>query len=182
VGSPDGGILLAGKGGVGKSTTALACLASSLLYAGDDYVLLSAGEQPQIHSIYNSAKLGADDIHRFPHLVPAISNHHALGAEKAILFLHDHLPHKMARRLALRAVLLPSVTGKPETRLRPASSAAGLLALAPSSLFQLPGTGPDSFQIIAQVARQVPCYVLQLGTDMAMIPSTIEGLLADLCG
>lgn len=180
VGTLDGGILLTGKGGIGKSTTALACLDSSLLYVGDDYVLVGAGDRPQVYSLYSSAKVGADDVRRFPHLTPAISNCQALGVEKAILFLHDHLPHKLAPSFPLRAILLPRVTGQPQTRLRPASSAEGLMALAPSSMFQLPGAGPDSFQILAQVARQVPCYRLQLGTDMAMIPSVIEGLLVDL--
>jgi hypothetical protein len=180
VGGPDGGILLAGKGGMGKSTTAMACLDSSLLYAGDDYVLLSAVDRPKIYSIYNSAKVGADAVHRLPHLASAIGNYQALGAEKAIFFLQDRLPHKLAGSFALRAILLPRVTGQPHTKLRPASSAEGLLALAPSSMFQLPGAGPDSFQILAQVARQVPCYVLQLGTDLIMIPSVIEGLLVDL--
>ena len=125
--------------------------------------------------------MDADDAHRLPHLTPAISHHQALGTEKAILFLHDRLPHKVAQSFPLRAILLPRITGQLETRLRPASSAEGLMALAPSSMFQLPGAGPDSFQILAQVARQVPCYTLQLGTDTAMIPPVIEGLLADLC-
>src|SRR5262249_55670783 len=35
VGRPDGGVLLVGKAGAGKSTSALACLRSPLLYLGD---------------------------------------------------------------------------------------------------------------------------------------------------
>jgi hypothetical protein len=43
VGRDDGGVLIAGRGGSGKSTTALACLDSDLRFAGDDCCLLLAG-------------------------------------------------------------------------------------------------------------------------------------------
>ncbi|MCA1553556.1 MAG: serine kinase, partial [Chloroflexi bacterium] len=41
VGLPEGGVLLAGSSGSGKSTTALACLDSDLLYTADDFCLVS---------------------------------------------------------------------------------------------------------------------------------------------
>ena len=41
VGTPDGGVLMVGAGGAGKSTSALACLESDLKYLGDDHCLLT---------------------------------------------------------------------------------------------------------------------------------------------
>ena len=67
VGLPTGGVLLAGKGGTGKSTTALACLEAGLLYASDDYCLIRTDTEPFVYSIYNTAKLRGDlDLERFP--------------------------------------------------------------------------------------------------------------------
>jgi hypothetical protein len=63
--------------------------------------------------------------------------------------------------------------------LKPASPAAGLAALAPSTIFQLPGAGKEAFQAMGQLVRQVPCYQLNLGTDIGEIPEVILELLAE---
>jgi len=178
VGTPRGCVLLAGKGGSGKSTTTLACLPSELLYVGDDYVLLSRQPTPFVYSLYNSAKLDADYIQRLPHLLPAVSNSERLDMEKALIFLHDHYPHKVAKGFPVRAILLPRFTGLLGTTLKKASPAASLTALAPSTIFQLPGAGQEAFQSLASFVRQVPSYVLELGTDLTMIPEVVLSLLS----
>lgn len=181
VGRPSGGVLLGGKSGSGKSTTALACLYSSdLLYAGDDYALLEGGAPPVVHSLYNSAKVNADNIHRFPDLMPRLWNGERLGAEKALLFVHQHFPEKLARVFPIRAVLVPRITGRRETTVSRTSPAAGLTALAPSTIFQLPRAGGDAFHYLAGVVTRVPSYFLELGTDLAEIPGVIRNLLDQL--
>jgi hypothetical protein len=47
VGNENGGVLLVGKGGSGKSTTSLACLEGGLLYASDDYCLVRPEPEPR---------------------------------------------------------------------------------------------------------------------------------------
>src|SRR5579872_1404381 len=83
VGRPDGGVLLVGRGGSGKSTTALTCLGTGLLYAADDYCMLSTDASPYVHSLYNSAKLYAVDLSRFPRLAAIPSRLDDLGIDKA---------------------------------------------------------------------------------------------------
>jgi hypothetical protein len=178
VGTPHGGVLLVGKGGSGKSTSALACLRSALLYAADDYCLLdSRGEPPYVHSIYNSAKLEAGHIRTFPHLLPLISNPQDLGIAKAVIYLNDHHPERLSAGFPIKAVLIPRVTGKADTRLTPATQLDGLRALAPSTLFQLSGAGAVNFGIMAGFARRVPSYFLEAGTDLDQIPAVIEAFL-----
>lgn len=179
VGISKGGVLLAGRGGSGKSTTALTCLSSKLLYVGDDYVLLGRQSAPFVYSLYNSAKLNADHIQRLPHLLPMVSNSEKLDAEKALIFLHDHYPDKVTKGFPVRAILLPRVTGLPETRLKETSSAVSLAALAPSTIFQLPGAGPEVLGHLSEFVRQIPGYVLELGTDLSRIPGVILGLLSE---
>lgn len=178
VGTSEGCALVAGKGGCGKSTTALACLGSGLFYLGDDYVLLSEEPAPFVYSLYNSAKVAARDVGRFPYLLSAVSNSDKLETEKAVIFLHSHYPEKLATGLPLRAILLPRVTGLPETRLKKASPGASLRALAPSTIFQLPGASKKDFQSITALVRQVPSYILELGCDICRIPDAIIGLLS----
>ncbi|PSB57684.1 serine kinase [Chamaesiphon polymorphus] len=181
VGTPAGGVLLAGKGGSGKSSTALACIASNLVYASDDYCLVTTDPQPYVYSLYNTAKLkGQADLDRFPNLAPLVDNVDRVGLEKAMLFLHQHHPDKIARGFPIKAVLIPQVTGKPDTHISPATAGAALRALAPSTIFQLSGSGQTAFGMMSSLVKQVPCYVLELGTDMVQIPIAIEHLLSQL--
>jgi hypothetical protein len=180
VGNSTGGVLIGGKGGSGKSTTALACLESNLSYAGDDYTLLGMDSGPVVHSLYNSAKLNSDHVQRFPALLPKVANKERLADEKALLFVTEHDPAKVTTRLLVRAILLPRVTGLPETRLKRVSVAMALAALAPSTIFQLPRAGNEAFKFLAAFARQLPCFCLEAGTDLSTIPPVIERLLADI--
>jgi hypothetical protein len=94
--------------------------------------------------------------------------------------VHEHYPSKVATRLPVRAILLPRVTGTPETRLKRISVAMALAALAPSTIFQLPRAGNEAFKFLATFARQLPCFSLEVGTDLSTIPLVIEGLLAKI--
>jgi hypothetical protein len=180
VGNSSGGVLIGGKGGSGKSTTALACLESNLSYVGDDYTLLGLDFGPVVHSLYNSAKLNSDHVQRFPSLLAKIANPDRLAEEKALLFVNEHDPAKVAARLPVRAILLPRVTGLPETRLRRVSVAMALASLAPSTIFQLPRAGGEAFKFLAAFARPLPCFSLEAGTDLSTIPPLIERLLSDI--
>jgi hypothetical protein len=179
VGTSDGGVLLVGKGGSGKSTSALSCLESELRYAADDYCLLDTrAASPRVHSIYNSAKLEASHIRTFPRLLPLVSNPEDLGVAKAVIYLHDHHPQKLTSGFPVKAIFVPRVTGKIDTHLTPASQVDGLRALAPSTLFQLSGAGGRNFALMADFARRVPSYFLDAGTDLAQIPAVIQEFLA----
>src|SRR5918998_3685898 len=178
VGTLSGGVLLAGRGGVGKSTTALSCLLSGLLYLGDDYVLLDTEPVAFVHSLYSSGKLHVDQLGWFPQLSPTISEHQLPSEEKMLLLLHDNFD-RIRKGLPIRAVLLPRVTGLAQTRLRSASAADSLRALAPSTIFQLPGASRAALQQIKRFVEQVPSYVLELGRDVHQVPRVVSQLLAE---
>ena len=180
VGNGNGAVLIGGKGGSGKSTTALSCLESKLFYVGDDYTLLGSAPGPVVHSLYNSAKLNSDHVQRFPTLLPKVANPDRLADEKALLFVREHDAAKVATQLPVRAILLPRVTGLPETRLKRVSVAAALAALAPSTIFQLPRAGNEALKFLATFARNLPCFSLEAGTDLSGIPPVIENLLAEI--
>lgn len=182
VGNDAGGVLLVGKGGSGKSSTSLRALAanSDLFYAADDYCLLSNDAAPFVHSIYSSGKIHSKDTAIFPFLQPALDKSYDLNNEKALFFLKDHFPEKICTGFPIKAVLLPRVTGLEHTRVVQTSASTALLALAPSTIFQLSGAGQPAFQMLSALVRNVPCYLLELGTERRQIPGVIADLLRKL--
>ncbi|MEI6211350.1 MAG: serine kinase [bacterium] len=174
VGAGGAGALLVGRGGVGKSTSALACLAAGMQYVSDDYCLLKHYPDPMLHSLYSTAKLHASDLQLFPALRPLVANPGELGEEKALCFLHPQASLQIASQLRLTAILLPRVTGKRDTRLVPASGMDALCALAPSALMQLPDAGAAELTHLRQVVTRVPCYWLEAGTELPQIPAQVR--------
>jgi hypothetical protein len=181
----DGGLLLVGRGGSGKSTTALACLAAGFLYAGDDYCLLqSTPAGPRACSLFATGKLSDAMLARFPVFGTAVVNPQRAPGEKALLFLDRSFSKQLVTGMPLRAIVLPRVfPDREETRLTPASPAAALQALAPSTIFLFPRSGPEAANLLAQLAaatRRLPCFHLELGADAdaTRTPQILSGLLA----
>ena len=97
------------------------------------------------------------------------------------MLLHDSFGEKVAIGFPLRAILIPRITGRSETTIEPASPAAALKALAPSTLLQLPGEGRETMARLSALARRVPAYTLNAGTGMGGIAESVEALLTQLC-
>ena len=178
VGTPEGGVLMAGKSGSGKSTSTLACLDSPLRMAGDDYCLLEISPDPRVYSIYSTAKIEPSNLKPFPALGTKMSNANRLETEKALFFIQQHFPEKLILDFPLEALLIPRITGRVNTTLEPVTIAEGLKALAPSTIVQLSGDGQSALRVLTRFVRQVPCYNLLLGTDLQQIPRTIHELLS----
>jgi hypothetical protein len=180
IGTPDGGVLLAGKGGSGKSTCSLVSLMSELRYAGDDYTMVSLEPHPLVHSLFCSGKVHPENLWRVPHLAAAVSNAQYLAVEKAVVFVDQQFPDRLIDSFPLRAIVLPTITGSPCTRAVPTSRAAALAALAPSTVFQLHTAGSEALRYMARLVREVPAFVLELGHDVSEVPNVILALLDDL--
>jgi hypothetical protein len=178
VGTNAGGILLVGEGGSGKSTTALACLDSELSYVSDDYCLLDMDSHPYAHSVYCSAKISREGVVRFPYLVSAVENKERLQEEKALLFLNKHWPKKVTKGFPVRALLIPRIMDIKRTNLIPTSPRNGLMALAPSTLFQLRGACQADLTFMAELTRLIPSFILELGNDTSNIPNFILELVS----
>ncbi len=183
VGTENGaGLLLAGRGGSGKSTTAVACLLNDgWFYVGDDYCVVRAGaETPAVHSLYCSAKLDAKTLASFPSLSHSASSIDGWRdpEEKIVLNLHRSFSKRLRKELPLRAILLPSIPKESNqrrpNRFTPIGSGAAVRALAPSTLFQLPGAGANNFRMIAALTNRLPCFQLELGREVAGVPESLS--------
>ena len=181
VGDHRGGILLAAPGGSGKSTTALACLDAGMLYAGDDYVLAESNPDPIVHTLFGTAKLVPAHLRaRLPRLVESIEEMGRVDQEKVVLLLRRTHPDQLVSSLPLRAILVPTLHPEGEIGVEEISPARTLAALAPTTLFQLPGAGGRAFETMSRLVRQVPTFRLRLGPDLDRVVAEIGALLESL--
>jgi hypothetical protein len=174
VGTADGGVLVVGPGGSGKSTTTLASIGSRLRFAGDDLVGVGADPDPHVWSLFRTGKLATHHLERFPHLAPGVVNPVRAATEKAVSYLDtsaaiDGFP--------LRAVIVPRVTPGEPTALVEVSRARALAALAPSTILQAPPHRPESLRQLAAIVAGLPAYELRLGADIDAIPAVLETAL-----
>lgn len=179
VGSAQGGLLLAGRSGSGKSTTALACLASGMAYAGDDYCLVEPGGTPYVHGLYLSGLGNQQTAELIPALRNALLSGPRLpddGSAKHLIYADDISPSSVTTGFPLRAIVVPQITGGATSQLLPISPFEALRALAPSTVLQLPGKRGSGLARIADLVRNVPSWKLNLGRD----PATAVDLLNNL--
>ncbi len=165
VGTGVGGVLLVGRGGSGKSTTALACVGSSLDYVADDYCLIEPGLHPRVHSLYGSGKADTASIARLPRLADAFRTSPIDQQGKSIIFITEHFPRAVARSLPLRAIVVPRIVAGPTCRAVVLTRGEALRALAPSTLFQMPGDRASSLARMSALIRGLPCWQLDVGSN-----------------
>jgi hypothetical protein len=168
-------VLLAGAGGSGKSTTALACALAGMDYLGDDYCAVepAAGK---IHMVYRTAKVTSSTIAMLPALEKWIFNRNRLDAEKGVIFFGANGP-RLARSAGLAAILLPRVDSGFRSSLRPATRDDAIRAILPSTVGGLMGGTAITPRLIMELVRSVPAYHLALGTDINSAADTIASRL-----
>jgi len=196
VGIDGQGVLLTGKGGSGKSTSALSCVGADHQYLGDDYIAVGLTPEPTVYSLYNSAKVHHDQLAHLSEVGVKVVDAPALLAsedsgggrsifrrsevspgdvadEKSIMLLHPERASQIVTSLPLAGVLQPVISGNADSRVAPTSPDAIERAMAFTTMSQLPGAGPATREFIGAIARSVPIGTLQVGTDRRLIPDTI---------
>ena len=173
------GVLFAGKGGVGKSTAALACIQAGFDYLGDDYIGLEACEDGLFvgHSLYSATWLMADHFARFPQLMRYAIYPERPEQEKTLALLSEVFPRQLCRTATVYALLLPRIVADSVTQIRPATKAEALFALAPSSILLRPNSGAATLNKLGRLAEQVPCYWLELSEEFQEIPLQIAQII-----
>jgi hypothetical protein len=177
VGTREAGVVIAGKSGSGKSTTAVACLQAGLAYAGEDYCLLQAQPGPRAYTVYCSAKLTSQSLGLLPAGLPAGARVEEQAFDKEMFLLDGPYGEHIVDSFPVVAVLLPRIVDRVEPALLPAGRAAALAGLAPSTLLQLPGDRSGAFRELAAVVEQVPAFTLELGRDPSLVAPLILALL-----
>jgi hypothetical protein len=165
VGDESGAVLLVGRGGSGKSTTALSCLGTQVGYLADDYCLVDRANGPRVHSLYASGKANRGSIARLPRLQAPFAASTLWEESKQILFLGPGTVWEVVPSAPLRAIVLPRIVPSGPATLVPASQGETLRALAPSTLFQMPGDRGPALRRLTTLVQQLPCWSLRVGPD-----------------
>ena len=156
---------------------ALAALEGGLRYVADDYLLLHTEPEPTAWNLYGIAKLDQSQRSRLPDL-----GRHAHyftprdPDQKLVLEISKVRPGALIESLPVRAVIVPRIRGG-KTSLRRIGGAEALLALAPSSVFQMPFDLGSVVASLAALARSVPCYALEVGDRSADLAAAVDRAL-----
>src|SRR6476661_22301 len=177
-GDEHGAVLLTGRGGVGKSSTSLACLAAGMKFVADDYLLVTLDPEPRAFSLYSTAKLDGGQLERFPSLRAHVTNEDSLTTEKAVLHLLPAFADQVVRSLPLRAILTPVFADRAETKAGVTSTTALQRAAAFTTMSQLPGAGRKTHAFIERLIGMLPGLSLELGHDRARVPDGIRDVMA----
>lgn len=180
VGTENGAVLITGKGGVGKSTTALSCLKHGMFYLADDYLIVKLKPEPVVQSLYCTAKLLPDDLENFPefaeYLVKDETNE---PTDKRLFFLYPALKESIVRELPLKAVMKPEVNPQSDTcdvLQIPYKKIHGALSF--TTMSQLPYAGEYTQDFITKIITSAPCFLLSLGQDIDCSPRLLKSYLA----
>lgn len=177
LGTDGRGVLIAGPGGAGKSSTTLAGIIGGLDSVGDDYVLLDLRQRPTAYPIYRLMKVDPAGYDRVG-LARYLPDPGPLNWQgKYELDFADLGRGGRAEALRIEAILVPTVTGGGETSVRPIGKREAMLALAPSTMFQLHGDRQGSARDLAGLVRDLPCFGIALGRDPEGIAEAVAALL-----
>lgn len=168
-------VLLTGKGGAGKSTTALSCLNAGMDYYADDYLIVKMDEAlPVVYSLYSTGKLSRDADIAFPDFDEYASKHVEEGQEKEVFYFHPGLQLQVKRSAPLIAILEPKIKGEQRSSFSSISHWQMHRALSFTTMSQLPGVGPHTHDFIHNLCQSVPCYAFHPGTDMREVPESLK--------
>ena len=178
VGDDRGALLLAARGGSGKSTSTALCAAAGMLTTGDDYVVLSppCPEQPvpSVQSLYRTLKLSDGVLaRRFAGL-----GSRAAGNGKRSAWIDELAPLAQVPSMSVVAVVVPSVAETAtESSFGPLTAAGAIRGLGPSTVLQLPGRADEALVAMSALVNAVPAFEAQLGRDLDRIPRDLTSLL-----
>jgi len=179
VGTSAGAVLLVGRSGSGKSTTALACVGGALRYLADDSSLIEFGHRPHVHSLYSSGKADPRSITMLPGLVDDFEP--IPNDNKSVIFLSRRYRSAILSSAPLRAIIIPQIVPDSDCEAAPASAETALRALAPSTIFQMPGDRAQSFARMATLVRRLPCWTLRLGMDPRAAQPVLLNIITRSC-
>jgi hypothetical protein len=179
LGAKGRGVLLVGAGGAGKSGTTLSGILNGLSSVGDDYIAISAiGGAVEARPVLRTMKQDLPGLRRLS-LEPgkgALTK--PINWQGKIEFDFEALvPGARVDRLAMTALLMPHIGKSPRSLFRRAHAREVMMAMAPSSLFQLPGSWRGDFGLIASIVRALPAFHMDLSEEPAEIASAIRAFI-----
>jgi hypothetical protein len=181
VGHADGGLLLIGNSGAGKSTTSLSCLLHpGLQFLSDDKCLVRLQPQPEVLALFSSGKLKADMLERLPELRASLAGWDPFIKDgKGLAFLYPAYAERLVGRFPLLALVMPKVAYLEQAVYQRAPAGDAFRTLGPSTVIWLPGAEADNYRFSAALTRSVASYRFDLAIDPQANVAGLTALLAE---
>jgi glycosyltransferase involved in cell wall biosynthesis len=177
VGTKNGAVLISGRGGLGKSSTAVKALDAGMLYLADDYLIIRNNPEPRVYSLYSTAKIHRQELELYPRLKPALASFINAGQEKGVYFLSSNFKEQIRRSLPIVGVFTPQVVDRENSTLATVSGSDMLQAMAFTTTTQIPHSGEYTQSFLKELTRKVPAAKLLLGRNNL----TLTNLLTNVC-
>lgn len=165
-------VLLAGRNGVGKSTCAMACLASGMEILGDDVVGVGSADH-EVYTLYTVVKTrtppGSMDRSVARMKDPE-------GRPEWVTFLNEAAPGQLRRSASIVALAFPRLSAERTgsvTTMRAGEAMKGLLL---TDQMGNAGTFAGSFEDWGRLVDEVPAYRLDVGLDPTGLGAIISAL------
>ena len=179
VGVGERALLAVGKGGLGKSSTALACLEAGFQFMGDDYVIVRNHPRPTVYGLYATAKINREDVDRFASLRPHLNRQEVPAEEKAVLFLHPAFSGQLRKEMPLEAIAVPRVVDREDTELKPEAESVVREAASFTTMSQLPYAGDHTHRLFTALCDTLPGYRIELGRNRGRLTAAVRTFLSD---
>jgi hypothetical protein len=176
-------ILLVGDSGCGKSTLAATLVRSGWKFVSDDNLLLrdsSAGVEAwalRRYFTFDEATLKACNLVTFEE---SIGGRVPGKTEKFRFYARQAFPGKFVDTCLPGAILFPTVSHEPKSRVEPlrqGDALARLIRQCPWATCDA-AAAPLHLQVLSKLARQTRSYTLFAGRDIFETPASIPGLIA----
>jgi hypothetical protein len=177
VGLNGAGVLIAGEGGSGKSTTCLAAATAGLEFLGDDFVGIEEdGGGWTGYSLSSTSRTTYDTLERHPEIAGGLEVSESEG--KNIVFID---PEGTRASIPIAGILLPRLGGERVQR-TPASGGAVVSAFLPTSLILVVGTGAERMARLGRLARGLPAQWIEAAGPPQDVAAEVRRALEELTG
>lgn len=173
------GILIAGRGGAGKTSMSLACVEAGWRYVGDDCVLIG-GAPLRAFNLFRSARLREEMFTRLPRSLNASYTISTDSGEVKAELDVGRLPSVAIGDTNVNAIIVPCRRGSSGVAIARLRASVMVRELSAQSLNHLPGDPVMTYEFIAEALRGIPCFSVDPGSVLGDVPPALEALTTGL--
>lgn len=175
VGVDGAGVLIAARGGGGKSTLSISCLLDGMDFVGDDILLLNGSGRPQAMPYYTAVKLNPNMYQKLKPDMPVF-----FTQEDGKMLL-DASSYPFCGALDIKAILLPKVARLAGPVIQPTAPGPVLSELIQSTVQAVTMYyRPDLARMAAMRLAGLPVYEMRLSRELTQnvkaLRKFIEGM------
>jgi hypothetical protein len=171
-------ILIPGTSGAGKSTLAITLLRSGFGYLSDDMVFLrKRSDGLEVLGFPEDVDVSDQTISFFPELDFLRTSPKAVAWAKRQVRADGVYGVEMIREARPGAIVIPKISGKERSVIRPIDADEALLEMVSNVLLTEVRSCQSHLNILTELVKQTPCYRLETGRDFDRIPTLFRELL-----